>query len=173
VVLLNTFLASDLYFFRLLSQPVSKSSIGGGFRWREASTLVDNHRGYETVVKCDGTTLFGVDAKTRKLIWFGVSIAHNAKRTLKVEIWATHVILTPRNTVTRVGRDGSKPRAPLVYRAFGHLKKILQQSLKLFNPLGDFIELLCTSTQTEDDTNVRIISTDQTMCKMLFSYKYW
>jgi len=70
VVLLNTFLASDLYFFRLLSQPVSKSSIGGGFRWREASTLVDNHRGYETVVKCDGTTLFGVDAKTRKLIWF-------------------------------------------------------------------------------------------------------
>ena len=136
-VLLNAFglsLRKTSSFFRLLSEPVSKSSVEEWTRKvEEKLSFNPKPREYsfiavdETVVKCRGQPLYvwvAVDAYTRRPIWFGVSLTRTTQnalrflRRLRRRCLGDPVILTDRGPWYReaVTRAGFRNH---VYQTFG------------------------------------------------------
>jgi len=161
-VLLNAFglsLRKTSSFFRLLSEPVSKSSVEEWTRKvEEKLSFNPKPREYpviavdETVVKCRGQPLYvwvGVDAVTRQPIWFGVSLTRTTQnalrflRRLRKRCLGDPVILTDRGPWYRdaVSRAGFRNHVHQTFglrssveRFFGYLKDRTRVFYNNINP---------------------------------------
>jgi len=194
-VLLNAFglsLRKTSSFFALLSEPISKSSVEEWTKKVEAKLSFDpKPREYsviavdETAVKCTGRPLYvwvAVDAKTRRPIWFGVSLTRTTAnalrflRRLRKKCLGNPVILADRGSwyreaVIRAGFQNHVHQTfglrSSVERFFGYLKEqgcsttTLILGKRSSHPSWIFWSYLCTGTHSGGDSYEVLSGQDQ------------